>query len=212
MSTRFVLVLFSRPRSATLPHAVFALTSDGRFGEIHLTALVKHCYKANSMWWRRRKRLKSSERPPWYRAADYDGNLTEAEKRELDRVRAQPSHPALKCMPLPEHVQMYIYGLEIEAYDAKQEPPATRAIIFSLAGATLLYANHYGFTPRDSIWDYAFGIILVIVPWIVYRFEWQKNADARGSTSESIVKEWELEYIVNAKLAAERRASDPLPP
>ena len=164
------------------------------------------------MWWPRTRR-KSSDRPPWYRAPDYDGNLTEAEKRELDGFRAQPRHPAFEFSPLPEHVQSYISGLEIEAYDAKQAPPATRAIIFSLAGAALLYLNHYGFTPRDSLLDYAFGIALVAVPWIAYKFEWQKNADAfdpASITSDSILKEWELEYITNAKLAAKRRASDRL--
>ena len=161
--------------------------------------------------WLRRKRSKSSERPPWYRAGDYDGNLTEAEKRELDGFRAQPRHPAFEFWPLPEHVESYISGLEIEAYDAKQAPPVTRAIIFSLAGAALLYLNHYGFTPRDSLLDYAFGIALIVVPWIAYRFEWQKNADAfdpRSITSDGILKEWELQYIINEKLAAKRRPSD----
>jgi hypothetical protein len=160
--------------------------------------------------WLRRKRRKSSERPPWYRAADYDGNLTEAEKRELDGLRARPRHPAFEFGPLPEHVQMYISGLEIEAYDAKQERPVVRAIIFSLAGAALLYANHYGFTPRNSILDYVFGIAVIVVPWIAYRFEWQKNADAFDpGSSEGILKQWELDYITNAHLAAKRAAGDP---
>jgi hypothetical protein len=99
---------------------------------------------------------------------------------------------------------MYISGLEIEAYDLKQERSAGRAITFSLAGAALLYADHFGFTPRDSIWDYVVGIALVIVPWIAYRFEWQKNADAFGPASEGILKEWELDYITKAHLAAKR--------
>jgi hypothetical protein len=164
------------------------------------------CYKA-FMWRRRRK---PSERLPWYRAPDYDGNLTEAEKRELDAYRSKPRHPAFEYEPLPEHVQMYISGLEIEAYDAKQERPVVRAIICSLAGAALLYANHYGFTPRDSILDYAFGIALVLVPWIAYRFEWQKNADAfDAGSSEGILKQWELDYISDAHLAAKRRGDPP---
>jgi hypothetical protein len=31
---------------------------------------------------------------PWYRARGYNGNLTEAEKRQLDAFRAQEKHPA----------------------------------------------------------------------------------------------------------------------
>ena len=59
--------------------------------------------------------------------------------------------------------------------------------------------------------DYAFAIALVVVPWIAYRLEWQKNADAfdpASITSDGILKEWELAHITNAKLAAMRRARD----
>ena len=39
------------------------------------------------MWKRKRK----SEWLPWYRAPDYKGDLTEAQKRELDAFRMQPN-------------------------------------------------------------------------------------------------------------------------
>ena len=97
------------------------------------------------MWGRR----KSSERPPWYRASGYRGKLTEAEKRELDAFRAQPSHPAFEYGELPEHVEMYISGLEIEAYDLKQARAFGRALTCSLIGAAVLYATHFGFSRRE---------------------------------------------------------------
>jgi hypothetical protein len=159
------------------------------------------------MW----SRPKSSERPPWYRAPGYRGKLTEAEKRELDGFRARPGHPAFEYGELPEHVEMYISGLAIEAHDLKQARTFGRAITCSLIGAAVLYATHFGFTftPRDSIWDYVFGIALLIVPWIAYRFEFQRNADAFGHTSEGVLEEWELDYITKAHLAAKQRFTDP---
>jgi hypothetical protein len=75
-------------------------------------------------WLRRRRRKSSSERLPWYRAPDYSGNLTEAEKRELHAFRMQARHPAYQYGDLPEHVESYIARLEIEAYDlSRSEPP-----------------------------------------------------------------------------------------
>ena len=41
------------------------------------------------MWRRKRK----AEWLPWYQARSYKGDLTEAEKRELDAFRMQPKHP-----------------------------------------------------------------------------------------------------------------------
>ena len=151
------------------------------------------------MWSRR----KSSERPPWYRASSYRGKLTEAEKRELDAFRARPSHPAFEYGELPEHVEMYISGLEIEAYDLKQARAFGRAIIWSLIGAAVLYATHFGFSRRDLIWNYVFGIAFLIVPWIAYRFESKKIV--LRYTSEGIQEEWELDHITKAHLAAKGR-------
>jgi hypothetical protein len=157
--------------------------------------------------WRRRK--SSEPRPPWYRAPDYRGNLTEAEKRELDTFRARLRHPAFEYGDLPEHVEMYISGLELETYDLKQARAAARAVVCSLAGAALLYVNHFGFTPRHSIWEYIFGIALLVAPWIAYRSEWRKNSDSFGPASEGIRKEWELDYIAKAHLAAKHFPHDP---
>ena len=67
-----------------------------------------------------------------------------------------------------------------------------------------------GSVRSNSIWDYLIGFALMIIPWIVYRSEWQKNADA-FSAYEGILKEWELDHITKAKLAAEHRANDPPP-
>jgi hypothetical protein len=62
-------------------------------------------------------------------------------------------------------------------------------------------------SPRDSIWDYVFGIALLIVPWIAYRFESQKIVFRYAS--EGILEEWELDYITKAHLAAKQRLNDP---
>ena len=104
---------------------------------------------------------------------------------------------------------MYISGLEIEAYDLKQERAAGRAFTFFLAGAAILYVTHFGLGPRDSIWHYLVAIALLILPWLVYRYEWQKNADAFGHGSEGIQREWELSHITNARMTAKHRGDPP---
>jgi hypothetical protein len=40
-----------------------------------------------------RRKKKQPEHLPWYRARNYKGNLTEAEKRQLDFFRMQEKHP-----------------------------------------------------------------------------------------------------------------------
>jgi hypothetical protein len=163
---------------------------------------------------RQRQRKSSSERLPWYRAPGYSGDLTEAEKRELDAFRVQACHPAYQYGDLPEHVESYIAGLEIEAYDFKQGRAAARALATTLVGAAVLYVTRFGIGigigPFDSIWGYLGGLALLIIPWIVYHYEWQKSADT-FSAYEGILKEWELDHITNAKLAAKHRANDPPP-
>ena len=69
------------------------------------------------MWKRKRK----AEWLPWYRARNYKGDLTEAEKRQFDAFRMQPKHPAAQEDDLPEEVQSYIGRIEMELYDKKQE-------------------------------------------------------------------------------------------
>jgi hypothetical protein len=151
-----------------------------------------------------------SERLPWYRARGYSGNLTEAEKRELDGFRMQADHPAYQY-ELPEHVEFCITGLQLEAYDLKQERAAVRAFTTTLVGAAVLYIAHFGAGPSNSIWSYLIGIGLMILPWVVYRSEWRKNADANLFVSEAILMEWELDHVAKAKLAARRVANDPPP-
>jgi len=56
---------------------------------------------------------------PWYRARNYQGTLTETEKRQLDAFRAQPMHPAARLESLPKEVQDHISGIEMELFDKK---------------------------------------------------------------------------------------------
>jgi len=53
-------------------------------------------------------RRTQGETLPWYRQRGYDGDLTEAEKRELDGLRALPEHPATQREDLPDEVQSYL--------------------------------------------------------------------------------------------------------
>jgi hypothetical protein len=111
--------------------------------------------------------------------------------------------------PSPNTLICTSRALKLKPTTPSKSAPWSAPSYFRLPGA-LLYANHYGFTPRDSILDYVFGIALVVVPWIAYRFEWRKNADAFDpGSSEGILKQWELDYITNAHLAAKRAAGDP---
>src|SRR5215213_9302385 len=89
------------------------------------------------MWNRKRK----AEWLPWYRAPNYDGDLTEAEKRELDAFRMQPKHPAARIYELPGEVQSYISKIEIELYDQKQERAAGRALVLSASGAAAVVSQ-----------------------------------------------------------------------
>lgn len=162
-------------------------------------------------WLRRRQRQSSSERLPWYRAPDYSGNFTEAEKRALDAFRVQARHPAYQYNALPSHVEAYIARLEVEMDELKQGRTTMRALAPTLFGAVILYVTHFGVRPSDSIWDYLIGLAFIIFPWIVYRSEWRKNADEFAPGNENILKEWELDYITDARVAARRRANDPPP-
>jgi len=157
------------------------------------------------MWKRKRK----GEPLPWYRAPNYKGNITEAEKRQLDAFRMQPKHPSAQWDDLPEEVRNYIVRIELELYDGKQDAAAGRAFFWSAAGAVLLFLVYKGVLGEPTIWRYAPAALILIVPWIVYRFEWNKNAEAfrPRNTEERIREEWELNYIVDQKTHAESDAS-----
>jgi hypothetical protein len=68
-----------------------------------------------------RKGKHKAEWLPWYRARNYKGDLTEAEKRQFDAFRVQPKHPAAQYHELPEEVQSYINRIECELYDKRQD-------------------------------------------------------------------------------------------
>jgi hypothetical protein len=78
------------------------------------------------MFWRPKKQR---EVLPWYRARGYKGDLTEAEKREVDSFRVLPKHPAAQYEDLPDEVQQYIAEVEIERYDLKQDKAAASAFV-----------------------------------------------------------------------------------
>ncbi|MBR0847105.1 hypothetical protein JQ543_05035 [Bradyrhizobium diazoefficiens] len=160
-------------------------------------------------WWKK----KQKEDLPWYRLPNYKGNLTEDEKRELDYFRHREkiegeTHPADRY-DLPEHVGMYVSGLEIARYDEIQERLVGRCFLWSAIGIFVL-ANHFGWISLNyrSTEMLMFGAVALIVPWFYYPIKWRKNADQyMGSDThqEEIRKEWELDYIVSRK----RKRSDP---
>ncbi|MGH0214408.1 hypothetical protein NKY66_10890 [Sinorhizobium meliloti] len=154
------------------------------------------------MWW---KRKQNTEWLPWYRVPGFKGKVSEAEKRQLDAFRMQERHPAASYQDLPEEVQSYISRLELENYDFKQEKAVNGPMLASLIGAVILGVSYFGvhIQPTGSIWPYAFGLLLLIAPWFVYRREWQRNADelfprrhgGPNLSDENIRKEWELDYL-----------------
>jgi hypothetical protein len=161
-------------------------------------------------------RKRKAEWLPWYRARNYKGDLTEEEKRQLDAFRMQPTHPAARLDDLPEEVRNYIGRIELELYDKKQDGAASRAMFYSAIGAALHFLIYTGFFGAPTVWSYAAGVLLLVVPWFIYRYEWKKNAEEFlpsdrsdrpcGVTDEGIRREWELEYLTRNRLA-ERDAS-----
>jgi hypothetical protein len=145
---------------------------------------------------------------PWYRAPNYKGNLTEDEKRELDSFRHRAKsdgveHPTATYSDLPKEVGSYILKLEIELYDKIQENLVGRCFLGSGVGAFLLL-NYFGWiSPKyNSTEIFLFGAVLLLAPWVYYPIKWRKNADQHlFNTDESIRTEWELNYIVDKKMA-----------
>ncbi len=93
-------------------------------------------------------RKKPSERPPWYRARGYKGDLTEKEKRELDSFRMRREHPAATFDSVPEEVQMYNFIQKQMRMSHIYQPMmirellkgSERASIRKIAGAFLINA------------------------------------------------------------------------
>jgi hypothetical protein len=153
-----------------------------------------------------RKRKGKAEWLPWYRARNYDGDPTEAEKRQLDAFRMQPRHPAARWDDLPEEVRDYISGIELELYDHKQQEAAGRAFFSSGIGAVLLFLTYKGWLDVPTIWTYLASVLLLVFPWFFYSHQWKKNAEEflpsgapYNATEERIRKEWELNYIVDIR-------------
>jgi hypothetical protein len=158
-------------------------------------------------WWNMRKRSHNKEWLPWYRARNYKGNLSEAEKRQLDAFRTQPVHPAARLDQLPEEVQEHIRGIELELYDHKQQEAAGFAFFWSLVVVVLLLLNYLGCVPHTSNWSYPAGALLFVAIWVIYKRKWDQNAEefrpsgdgAPSRTNEAFRKEWELNYIDSAR-------------
>jgi hypothetical protein len=155
------------------------------------------------MFWRRTQKR---EYLPWYRRLDYKGDLTETEKRELDALRRQKKHPAARYEDLPDEVQHYIAGLELAAYDLKQDKAALKPIACALIGISLLYFHYVGPPSLSAFWTWAWALFLLIVPWFVYRREWNKNAQefmpdylatpgASSPANEALLREWEVSHL-----------------
>lgn len=138
---------------------------------------------------------------PWYRQKNYDGNLTEEEKRILDSFRIQGEHTAARNEDLPNEVQSYINVLELELYDLKQDSAANKAFALSAFAVFLIYLAYTG-QAYSAIGAYIAGAIIVVLAWLGYRRTWNKNAEeflpksenAPNRTDEGIRKEWELDY------------------
>jgi hypothetical protein len=167
------------------------------------------------MWKRKRK----AEWLPWYRARNYKGDMTEAEKRQLDAFRMQPTHPAVQWDDLPEEVQKYVSRIEVELYDHKQQQAAGRSLFFCAVGVLLLFLNYKGCLGDPTIWSYVGAVLLLVLPWFVYRYEWNKNAEEflpsdapYGVTEERIREEWELNYIVSRRVEQRRAEGDAASP
>jgi hypothetical protein len=139
---------------------------------------------------------------PWYRARNFKGNLTEAEKRQLDAFRTQPKHPAATFDDLSEEIQRYISGIQVELYDKKQEGAASRAFLYSAIGAGLLFLNYKSCFAAPDLWVNSAAVLLLVFAWFGYWRQWHKNAEEFTptgapwrATEEGIRQQWELNYI-----------------
>jgi len=139
---------------------------------------------------------------PWYRARNYKGNLTEAQKRDLDSFRAQETHPAADYDSLPTEVQHYINKLEMEIYDSKQQKIAARTLFVIGIGVLLALQMYFGGLEATP-WRYAASALFIVVPWFVYSYAFKKNAKEfmpddpgpNSPTDEGLRMEWEIEYL-----------------
>ena len=152
--------------------------------------------------WKRRK--KKAEGLPWCRQPSYLGKMSEAQKRILNSLRMKPTHPAATTNDLPEEVVSYINRIECDVYNLRQETLAIRTIVVSLVGAAWINICYFG-PPPETGWTYIIGAGLLVTPWFVCAYEWNKAVQQHASsdhepgclntTDEGILQEWELNYI-----------------
>ena len=118
---------------------------------------------------------------PWYRAPNYDGNLTEDEKRELDPFRYREKsqgrkHPAVDCGDLPNEVTMYISKLEIERYGMRFKKGWLAVALVSAIGAFVLRQPFCWISlnyTSPGVLLFAAGFL--VVPWFYYPIKWRKK-------------------------------------
>ena len=142
---------------------------------------------------------------PWYRRPDYDGKLTEEDKRFLDAF--QGNHPAARSEELPEEVQSYISRIELENFDFKKDTEFYRAIFFTVSSLLITFLAY----DKDSI---VFSIFLIMgfsaitaAAWLSCRKRHKKIDDdffpselgAPGRTDRELRFEWEMGRIVERK-------------
>lgn len=144
------------------------------------------------MWRNKRK----GDPMPWYRRPEYKGNLAEAQKRKLDAFRMQSTHPSARFEDLPDEVQSYIAAMEVDIYDLRQEKAFFLAILCSLFGIAVLL-HHYGkLLSLSHFWAWTCGLLLLIAPWFVYWYDWNKIAEEFDApVDERFRREWEVHYL-----------------
>jgi len=155
---------------------------------------------------------------PWYRRKQYRGNLTEAEKRQLDDFRASEMHPATDPATLPEDVRSYINRIEFESYDRKGDLLLSGTLIYTAIGVGLCVLAYYGHSYFGSL-SYVLAVALVIASWVRQRVLWKglseeflpsEDSGIPNQTDEGIITEWEQSYIVESRRAARENSNHPI--
>ena len=141
-----------------------------------------------------------SETLPWYRELGYDGDLTEAEKRELDDFRALAKHPATEFGDLPDEVEGYIVRLEIERSDLKREQVFLLALACTAVGIALLSLHYFGAPSLSRFETWAWELVLIIAPWFVARHHWNKHE--KEDDADTILRHWEVSHVCNSRATA----------
>jgi hypothetical protein len=156
------------------------------------------CFGRDDMFWRKKA---ANEPLPWYRAKNYKGKMTEKQKRLLDTIRFQRSHPAATYEGLLPEVQNYINRLELEVYDAKQQSLFAGCALLSFLGGQSLYRD-YTSGDEASLLSISYGVIMLGAPWIYYSVKFKKNASEHMPdenptypTDEALRVEWEIEHL-----------------